>query len=392
MTTDIHTTWPARREALVSLFRSQEYGRIPEGWTSSWEKTEERQFPDCRRITYTITLTYQGRSAGFPAVLWLPLEAKGPVPVTVMISNHDAVPAPAPQQDPEMMKKFLPMMEALIGSKEKMQAMMEDMGGSSGNKEKSTLDIFEDRDLGYWPVDALLARGWGAAAFYASDLSPDNREGWNRKGAASIFQICPEEPEQPGCLSLWAFGASRVLDVLLTVPEVDAARISVAGHSRGGKAALWAAAQDDRFETALVNNSGCCGAALNRGKTGESVTSIQTIFPHWFCPNFRAYQNIPVEQMPFDQHQLLGAMAPRPVYVASGSTDYWTDPEAEFAGCKAASPFWEALGLPGLTISEYPEPDTAHPEGMVGYHLRRGGHNLTTWDWMRFCDFEERHA
>lgn len=40
------------------------------------------------------------------------------------------------------------------------------------------------------------------------------------------------------------------------------------------KPPLWAAVQDQRFETVLVNNSGCCGAALNEGKLGERVSSM----------------------------------------------------------------------------------------------------------------------
>lgn len=383
-------TWKKERENLIELFRREEYGRIPEGWECRWQLSSKREEKSYEQRTYKIGISYGKEEFVFPFSLWLPKGAEGKVPVTIMVSNHSKVENKQAAADPELMEKMLPIIRTLLGSEEKFQAMCEDQFSEEKAKESHAIDIEQDMEQGYWPVKQLLDRGWAAAAFYTADVAPDDAICWNKEGISTIFPKENPKNDDYGCLSLWAFGASRILDVLISLPEIDEKRISVAGHSRGGKTALWAAAQDERFETAFVNNSGCCGAALNRGKYGENVNSIILSLGYWFCENFREYVDVPVEEMPFDQHLLLASMAPRPVYVASGSIDYWSDPEAEFAGCKKASPAWEALGLPGLFYDSYPEPETVWQEGMIGYHLRDGGHALTESDWMRFCDFEER--
>lgn len=378
--------WPTRRAQLAALFAGQEYGRIPEGWQASAALRDETEVEGARRRRYEIAVTWQGRSFRFPFTLWLPRQAVGPCPAVILVSNHGRVPSPPPNIDPAQAQQMMPMLEQLLGSRERLESFAKDM---MAPKAPQTLDIDADLDKEYWPVRRLLERGWATAAFYTEDLAPDSAAHWQGSGAGALFAQPRAAQDAPGALSLWAFGASRVLDVLRAEPGIAPERISVAGHSRGGKTALWAAVQDERFAAAFVNNAGCCGSALNAGKYGESVTSIQMMMGYWFCPAFRQYGGRPVEEMPFDQHMLLAAMAPRPVYVASGSTDYWSCPEAEYAACAAASPAWELLGLPGLRCPHYPQPDTHWHEGRVGYRLRRGGHALTAADWMDFCAFAE---
>lgn len=383
-------SWNEQRESLLELLRQEEYGRIPEGWTSQWRLKSMRQEADYEQRTYEICVHFEKKEFSFPFSLWLPQNVNKPVPAAIMISNHSKEEKPSASANPELMEQMLPIIRKLLGSEEKFQAMCKDQFSEEKAKESHSIDIENDMEQGYWPVRKMLDRGWATAAFYTADVAPDDAILWNKEGIATIFQKERPEGDDFGCLSLWAFAASRVLDVLASIPEIATDRISVAGHSRGGKTALWAAAQDARFETAFVNNSGCCGAALNEGKYGENVNSIILCLGYWFCENFREYVDVSAEKMPFDQHLLLATLAPRPLYVASGSIDYWSDPEAEFAGCKKASAAWEALGLPGLICDTYPNPETVWANGRIGYHLRDGGHALTEMDWMRFCDFEEK--
>ncbi len=239
----------------------------------------------------------------------------------------------------------------------------------------------------YMPVEEIVDSGYGVASFDYNDVTRDCEDEFS-SGLAACF---PREGDTaPGKIALWAWAASRVLDVVLTLEGVDAKRVAVVGHSRLGKTALWAATQDERFAAAFSNESGCSGAAITRGKQGEHISHITSVFPYWFCQRYAAYRDRESE-MPFDQHTLLALLAPRPVCVASAAADLWADPESEFLACVAASPVWELLGQPGLVHGDaLPQPGDHLYEGSVGYHLRAGTHFFSRQDWQGFMAFLRR--
>jgi len=246
-------------------------------------------------------------------------------------------------------------------------------------------------DADKWQIETVLARGYATATVYCGDLCPDRATGL-AESAATLFGKNPGCEERAGdawgTVGVWAWGLSRALDYLETDPELDATRVAVHGHSRLGKAAIWAAAQDERFALLISNESGCGGAALSKRIYGETVGLINAQFPHWFARNFRRYDEREAG-LPVDQHELLALIATRPLYVASAEGDQWADPRGEFLAAQAAGPVYALLGRRGLGVTAMPAP--TQPVGdTVAYHLRTGPHDMTAYDWSCYLDFADR--
>ena len=241
------------------------------------------------------------------------------------------------------------------------------------------------------PIAKLIDNGYGYISVYHGDLIGHNEVSFGG-GIHKLFfrdgQSFPKAHEW-GVLAANAWTGMRALDYLETNDRIDANRIAVMGHSKMGKATLWAAAQDERFAMAISAQSGCGGAALWRRKFGETMVKLNR-FPHWLCINARKF-NEREDDLPVDQHMLLSLIAPRPVYVASGTADTWADPHGEFQSANHAGPVYKLLGKKPLNTVKLPPPNQPLLEGDIGYHLRTGGHSVDPYDWEQFINFANRH-
>ena len=238
---------------------------------------------------------------------------------------------------------------------------------------------------GFCPMEEVLDHGFGVASFYYEDVTADCDDHFE-SGIAALY---PRNGKNAwGKIGMWAFAASRVMDYLLTLPQVNHEQIFVLGHSRLGKTALWCAAQDLRFCGVASNAAGCSGDAISRVKKGEHIADICSRFPFWFCENYQKYaghENL----LPFDQHQLLALIAPRPLCIGCASEDIWADPDSEYLSARLATSAYDLLSAPGLLAGDHPhiQPGDCFHEGNIGFHCRKGTHFLGRNDWQQYMSF-----
>ena len=226
----------------------------------------------------------------------------------------------------------------------------------------------------YLPVEEIIDQGFGIYTFYYQGVTSDSAK---KDGLADLFDV------DCGKISLWAYMARACMDYLCTRKEVDKEHVAVVGHSRLGKTALLASAIDERFFLTCSNESGCCGAALTRGKTNENETvkKIHDTFPFWFTSGFEKYKNNE-DALPFDQHMLISLIAPRNVMIGGAIKDVWADNEGQFLACHLASKIWTLYGKKGL-IHENKMPSVKDMllDGEICFHLREGSHFMSRSDW-----------
>jgi pimeloyl-ACP methyl ester carboxylesterase len=334
------------RAETLQLFRENVYGVSPAGKPADFKITVVKETPDALDGKATVKELEITFSAPFGAgkirpIVVLPNDSKKPVGAFLLINNRS----------PKLLDPNHPN--------------------------------------AFFPVREIIARGYAAVGFKNADVDPDRADGY-KDGIRSAFTDQPPAPNAWGSIAAWAYAASRVMDYIETEPRIDNKKVAVIGHSRGGKTALWAGAEDQRFALAISNDSGSTGAALARTKNGEKIRDINRVFPHWFCENYKKYNSKEAE-LPVDQHQLIALIAPRLAYVASAIEDKWADPEAEFLSCVKAAPVYALYGQQTVKADKFPEIGKTLHEGSVGYHVRPGAHDLTLTDWSNFMDFADRH-
>ncbi|QGJ69901.1 putative dienelactone hydrolase [Planctomycetales bacterium 10988] len=256
------------------------------------------------------------------------------------------------------------------------------------HRETEEADPTRKTKTGFWPVEEIIARGYGTAIFREDDLSPDRRDALNE--ALGTLYPRPKDGKGTtwGALAAWSWGASRVMDVLQTHARVDHRKVAIVGHSRGGKCALWTGARDPRFTLVYSNGSGCGGAALSRRRFGERLAQITDRFPFWFCENLQQYAERE-DALPLDQHMLLALIAPRNVYIGSAAEDLWADPKGEYTSLVESGAVYRLFDDSPLS-PEMPAVDEQRTTKMRGYHIRPGKHDLQANDWQYVMDFADQ--
>lgn len=336
-----------RRPEILALFENNVYGQMPRMYDSIQflipNEHEDAMGGKAHLKEVQIQVFRNNASVKINLVLFIPVNLKGPAPAFLLINNRD----------------------------------------------KNNTDPARKIKSDFWPAEMVIDSGYAIAAFHVSDVAPDNKDSFTN-GALQLYPGQINADNGMKAIGAWAWGASRVLDYLLKDRDIDAGKIAVAGHSRGGKAALWAAAEDQRFAICFSNCSGNTGAALSRRKFGETISRINDHFPWWFCNNYKKY-NENESSLPVDQHMLISLMAPRPVYVTSASKDLWADPKGSYLSLINAA---KVFALYDIHVPLTPDPPPINSpviRSPMGYHNREGIHDMTTYDWTQFIKFANYH-
>lgn len=365
-----------RRPELLKLFEREVYGRTPGGRPAGVRfkvTSENKQALGGKATMRQVSIFFTDKDEPrCDVLLYLPNGRKQPAPCFVSLNfggNQSVTSDPGITMPTGWFRE----------DKEKLYAGNKASERSRGSGERR------------WPIEAIIARGYGVATAYYGDLDPDFDDGFQNGVQPLFYKPGQTKPgaDEWGSIGAWAWGLSRMADYLQTLPEVDGKKLAVLGHSRLGKTSLWAGAQDERFGIVISNDSGAGGAALSKRIFGETVAVLNKAFPHWFCDNFNRYSDNEAA-LPVDQHELIALMAPRPVYIASATEDTWADPKGEFLGGKLAEPVYALFSRAGLGVDEPPAPDKSVGD-FIGYHARTGKHDILIFDWERYMDFADRH-
>lgn len=359
--------WEKRRTEILNVFKQELYGVAP---------------PVPRRVKYTIESEDKNVFNGKATKKRVNLYLKGlqnPIELLIYYPNNGAKRTPAflgynfwgnytVINDPE-----IPLTKQWVRNQESIK----------DNKASEQLRGVRE---GRWPVEQIINAGYALVTLYYGDLVPD----YDTKERLGVLALYPDPKYTWAAIGAWAWGLSYVMNYIEKDNRIDAKKVAVIGHSRLGKTALWAGANDKRFAMVISNNSGCTGAALSRRKVGERFNILIRLRTYWYAPNFSKY-NDKEEELAVDQHQLIALMAPRPVYVASADLDKNADPEGEYLGLYYGSEAYKIFNLKGLEKKQMPEVNTPYFSGQAGYHIRKGKHDITTYDWAQYLKFADIH-
>ena len=374
--------WKQRRLEILDIFAHEMYGaEPPRPETLIIDKFEEKNDALAGfgvRSQYRMRFSPDGKGGEIQWLLLRPRYASGPVPVIIFLNykgNHELIPdeeIPVP----EMWSRGTPDHRVVV-------------------KRGAKCDPNADSIM---PIGMLLSAGYAVLTACYCQVSPD--PDWNepeecykqeRFAYTGVFDLWgkrdPDRTDNITSLGAWAWSLSRGLDLAERIPELDASNCVVTGCSRLGKAALLAAARDERFAVCAANQCGGGGATLAKRDFGENIATEMIAFTHWYCKAYGKYQRNPAQLLHFDQHLLLAAVAPRKLLI-EGFDSPWFDTEGEYLACKAASPVWEFFGLPGLPDVPFPEDfDTSAIGKYLGYYHRSENHGIAAFDWWQLLKF-----
>jgi hypothetical protein len=370
---DAKTWTEKRRPELLKLFEEIEYGKMPGKPADLHFDVFDKGTPALNgkaiRKQVTVYFTKDTSDHKMTLLIYLPVNAKGPVPLLLNISFSAS------------------------------NQMTDDPGvkiGYTWTKDGKKVIADQPSRFPKMNIEQFMDAGIGFATVNYVDIEPDFKGGIKygiRSQYLKAGQTLPAADEW-GAISAWAWGLSRAMDYFETDKQIDAKRIALQGASRLGKTVLWTGVHDTRFKVVIASISGEGGAAIARRNYGENIQHITDTSRYYyqFAPNYHSYAG-KVNELPFDAHMLVALMAPRPLLLQTGDTDYWSDPKGEFLSAIAAAPAYKLFGLkgPGETTPMPKANDQSLLMNPLGYYMHAGPHTVLPEDWQLFIKYLQKY-
>ena len=367
---DAKAWYSKRRPEIVSMFETRQYGRAPGRPADETFEMVDPGTPalDGKAIRKQVTIYLNKEKTGpsIDLLIYLPAAATKPVPMFFSI-NFGAVQNAVADPGIKSEKTWDP-------------------------KTNTRITPTAARGFGHIDAEDLLNAGFGVATFYYGDVDPDYAAGFANGIRARYLKPGQTEraPDDWGSIAAWAWGMSRVEDYFETDKSIDAKRVVIHGISRLGKTVMWAGAHDQRFAAVIASCSGEGGAALSHRNYGETIAHLTapTRFPYQFAANYAKYGGFP-DKAPMDANLLIALIAPRPLLLQTGSSDYWSDPKGEFLAAVDAGKVYKLLGKEDLGTDVWPaaRQPIFHD---LSYYMHDGGHGMVPSDWGIYIEFLKR--
>lgn len=387
--------WKQRRPEIVEAFEREVVGRVPANApkiTWSVVSTDNEMIGGKRMLARQLVgradnSAYPAIDVGIRVTLVLPVDAAKPVPVLIMFGAA-RYPAPSQPNADETARIDAAMKAAIVARDPSLAAVFQAHPGFEFVKPPAFFPAPPSDER----ISTLVAAGWGVALVDTASIQADNGAGLTRGIIGLVNKGQPRKPDDWGALRAWGWGASRALDYLETVPEIDAKHVGIEGVSRWGKAALVTMAFDQRFAMVLVGSSGEGGAKPHRRNFGEAVENLTgTGGYHWMAGNFLKYGASDARfgaktpgDIPVDSHQLIALCAPRLTFISYGVPEKgdanWLDQQGSYMATVAAGQVWKLLGAKDLGVgndyrtAQKPPVLTDMLDGQLAWRQHDGGH------------------
>jgi hypothetical protein len=369
--TSVKTWNEQRRPELVKLFEEYQFGKVPPRPADMTFNVFDKGTPAFNgkaiRKQVTVYFTKDTSKQKMDLLIYLPANATKPAPLLLVINfnaNANAVDDPGVKQ------------------------------GYVWTREGKRIPASEARSFGKMDVNQFIDNGIGVATVYYGDIEPDFKTGiqYGIRGHYLKPGTTQPAPDEWGAISAWSWGLSRAMDYFETDRQIDTKRIALQGTSRLGKTVLWTGARDPRFKLVISSCSGEGGAALSRRDYGENIAHMTDTSRYYyqFAPNRHNYAQ-DFNSAPVDAHMLVALMAPRPLLLQTGDTDYWSDPKGEFLAAVAAEPVYKLFSKKGPGTDIMPGAGEQTMLNTLGYYMHAGGHGTIPSDWPVFLEYLKKH-